>query len=136
MGKERGEKEEVNADVERIRPILEKDPEWPLASGQINWDEETYYRESYAVSRLTKKAVCELFPEYKVHVHRGRGSASNWINVNFVIPDMEKSDWRGIIRRTRDLLLSVGIQYGSFLSDFGPGNDCSPCLDVSVNHTS
>jgi len=138
MGKERGEQsEEVNADAERIRPILEKDPDWPLASGQISWeDKENYYGKRNAVSRLTRKAVCELFPEHKIHVHRGRGTASNWIDVDYVIPDMERLDWRGIIRRTRGLLLSVGIQYGSFFPDCGPGDDWTPCLLVSVNHTS
>lgn len=142
MDKERGgqnleseEQRQIKKDVEKIRPILEKDPDWPLASGQISWeDKKNYYNKRNAVSRLTRKAVRELFPEYKVRVRRGRGTVSNWIGVNYVISDMESSDWRSVIRRTREMLLSVGIQYGSFFPDSGPGDDWTPCLTVSVNH--
>jgi hypothetical protein len=136
MGKERGERSKViNADAERIRPILKKDPDWPLASGQINWkDKGNYFRKRNAVSRLTRKAVRELYPEYKVHVLRGRGTASNWIDVDFVIPNMERPDSLNIIQRTKALLLSVGIQYGSYFPDSGPGDDWTPCLLVTINH--
>jgi hypothetical protein len=137
MRKEHVERsEEVNADTERIRPILEKDPDWPLASGQISWeDKEKYYGRGNAVSRLTRKAVRQLFPEYNVHVHRGRGTAYDWVDIDYVIPDMEISNWRGIIRRTRNMLLSVGIQYSSFFPDSGPGDNWTPCLSVTVNHS-
>jgi len=128
-------KKQAEEDLARIRPILEKDPDWPLASGQISWvDKENYYRKRNAVSRLTRKAVRELFPEYKVHVRRDRGTASGWIGVNFVIPGIEGSGWQDIIRRTRNMLLSVGIQYGSYFPDSGPGDNWTPCLLVTVNH--
>jgi hypothetical protein len=128
-------KKQAEEDLDRIRPILEKDPDWPLASGQISWeDKENYYRKRNAVSRLTRKAVCELFPEYKVHVRRDRGTASGWIGGNFVIPGIEGSDRRNIIRRTNSMLLSVGIEYASFFPDSGPGDDWTPCLLVTVNH--
>jgi hypothetical protein len=136
MRKERGETREINADAERIRLVLEKDPDWPLASGQISWeDKEKYSGKRNAVSRLTRKAIRELYPEYNVHVRRGKGTASNWIDVNFVIPDIENSDRLDIRRRTKEMLLSVGIQYGSYFPDSGPGDDWRPCLLVSVNHT-
>jgi hypothetical protein len=136
MDKERGEQSKiVNADAERIRPILEKDPDWPLASGQIGWeDKETYYRKRNAVSRLTREAVRELFPEYKVHVRRSRGTASNWINVNFVIPGIERPDRQDVIRRTSGMLHAVGIQYSTYDSDFGPGDNSGQCLGVTINH--
>jgi hypothetical protein len=135
MRKEHEEKKEINADAERIRPILEKDPDWPLASGQISWmEKEIYYRQGNAASRLTRKAVRELYPEHSVHVRRGRGTAYGWVNVNYIIPDIEGCDWLNVIRRTRNMLLSVGLQYDSFLGDDGPGNNWSPCLSVTVNH--
>ena len=136
MGKEHVEQSEIiNADAERIRPILEKDPDWPLASGQISWeDKERYYEKRNAVSRLTRKAVRQLFPEYNVHVRRGRGTASGWIDVNFVIPGTGNVDSQNIRRRTRELLLAVGIQYGSYFPDSGPGDDWTPCLLVTINH--
>jgi hypothetical protein len=128
-------KKQREEDLARIRPILEKDPDWPLASGQIGWeDKETYFRKRNAVSRLTKKAVRELFPEYEVHVHRDRGTASNWIDVNFVIPGIERPDRQDIIRRTNGVLLTVGIQYATYYSDFGPGDNSGQCLGVTINH--
>lgn len=130
-------KKQAEGDLARIRPILEKDPDWPLASGQINWESKAdYYRKWKATPRLTKKAVRELFPEYEVHVRRNRGTASNWIDVNFVIPGIDRPGRQDIIQRTQSLLLSLGIQYGTYYSDFGPGDNSSRCLIVSVNHTS
>jgi hypothetical protein len=134
MNKEHGEIKELT-DAERIQPILEKDPDWPLASGQISWmEKEIYYRQGNAASRLTRKAVRELYPEYSVHVRRGRGTAYGWVNVNFVIPGIEESGLQNVIRRTRNMLLSVGIEYDSFLGDNGPGDNLTPCLSVTVNH--
>lgn len=122
--------------VDRIRPILEKDPEWEWASGQKDWNNSVEWRcQKRAVVRLTKKAVHLLFPEYKVSVHRDRG-AHNWVDVNFVIPGIERPARGEIIGKTQRLLRSVGIQYASYFPDSGPGDNWRPCLSVSVNHIS
>lgn len=130
------EKEQTKEDVEKIRPILEKDPDWNLVSGKKDWDNsEEHDRQKRSVVRLTKKAVNLLFPEYKVKVSRDRGSASAWVNVNFVIPEVESLEHQAITGRTQRLLKSVGIQYASYYSDSLPGkDDWRPCILVAVNH--
>jgi hypothetical protein len=143
MQKERGEKKEIeiNADAERIRPILEKDPDWPLASGKQESDTfkyEEWKRKKSALSRLTKKAVNLLYPDYVVSVKFDRGTASNWLDVNFKFPKTpEYLEIQKITQRTREMLICTGLQYPAYFPDSMPGkDDWTPCLNVSINHFS
>jgi hypothetical protein len=129
-------KMQAKEDVGRIRPILEKDPNWPLASGQIDWKcQKDINDQRNALSRLTKKAVKLLFPEYKIKCHHGSGTDANWITVDILATkETGKQEAQAIRERAYEMLESSGLQYGSYFPDTGPGADWTPCLLVTLNH--
>jgi hypothetical protein len=134
MSKERGEIKELT-DAERIRPILEKDPDWPLVSGKQELiTMEDYAREKRALTRLTKKATQLLFPEYKALACYGSGTAHYWVHINIVTPEnVDRVTERNISERAKKMLLATGLKYGSYYTDYGPNNVYAPCLSINLN---
>lgn len=124
-------------DANKIRPILEKDPDWLLASGKQKLaTEEERKREKRALVRLTKKAVNLLFPQYKTLCHRGTGTAHQWVCVNILVKKQSAEDlfYEEIKRRANMMLEVLGLCYGKYFSDSLPGKDeYTSCLSVSIN---
>ena len=132
----KSEKRQAKEDADKIRPILEKDPDWPLVAGIKKPDtQEECDRERRAQTRLTKKAVQLLYPEYKALSCHGTGTAHYWVHVNIVMPEKpEYAESRKIIERADMMLEQVGIKYGGYLPDSLPGKDeWTPCLTVVIN---
>ncbi|HKC05062.1 MAG TPA: hypothetical protein VKC54_04305 [Patescibacteria group bacterium] len=130
------EQKQAKEDVDKIRPILEKDPDWPLVSGiQKPNTQEEYNKENRAQTRLTKKAVQLLYPDYKVSSTHGTGTAHYWVYVDITIPErLEYSEERKIVGRTDAMLEQVGIKYGGYFSDSLPGKDTwTSCLRIEIN---
>lgn len=113
-------------DADRIRTILEDDPDWTLEDGK---------RERRALTRLSKKAVGLLFPEYKALSCYGSGTAHYWVHVNIMVPGEPSRKQIGDIKqRAKMMLEQVGLKYGIYLPDSLPGKDeFTPCLSVQVN---
>lgn len=130
-------RKQTREDVKKVRPILEKDPDWPLVSGlRKAVTQEDDKRQRMALTRLTKKAVNLLFPEYKALARYDRGTASHWVNVNIVTQEKILDATQGKIKeRAENMLEAVGLRYGSYYSDYGTvaGDDWHSCLHVGVN---
>lgn len=130
-------KKQAKDDAAKICPILQKDPDWPLASGKIPVDGLNYRKSMRALTRLTKKASQLLFPEYKVLSCHGSGTTYYWVYVNIVIPEKtELTEDENIAVRVKKMLTATGLNYGSYYTDYGPNNSYKPCLSVNVNDLS
>ena len=119
---------EAAAVADRIRPLLEKDPRWALATDDVAFDKVDHRLYKKAVTAITKKAVQALHPGVAVSVARGRGTAHGWIYVTMKAPagDLNRRELRAC---TEDVLLALGIRYSTYLPDCMPGRDQpTPCL--------
>lgn len=130
-------KKQAEEDVKKIRPILEKDPDWTLVSSE-GVSREDKQRQRRALTRLTKKAVNLLFPEFKASAHHDRGTARHWVTVNITVPGTpENALIQEMTQRAEKMLVSSGLKYAAYFPDSFPGkDDWSPCLLVKVNHFS
>jgi hypothetical protein len=130
-------KKQIKEDVGKIRPILERDPDWPLASGgkQAEPTNKGIQEKMRALTRLTKKATYQLFPEFKILSRHGSGTAYGWVHVNIVIPEkIDEISKRRIEQRAQSMLEAVGLEYGTYFTDYGMGLDhMTPCLSTRVN---
>lgn len=129
--------------ADELRPRLAKEKEWNLAIGLVKEDKSWEFRQTMkAVSRMTKKAVRMIYPDYVCSVRLGTGTALDWVDVNLIIPELEPEkvyntsrqwEYKGIIRRIEYILLALGIKYGQFYTDIGPDDSYQPCLTISIN---
>jgi hypothetical protein len=129
-------KKQTKEDVAKVCPTLEQDPDWPLVSGVRKnlsaWEDRQF---GHARTRLTKKAVNLLLPEFKSLACSGSGTSRRWVHVNILIPEgARKPD--NIEQRVKRMLMASGIEYSSYYTDHGPNNHYSPCLSVRVNDIS
>jgi hypothetical protein len=133
-------KRQGQEDADKIRPILEKDPDWLLVSGkQKPVTNEEHRREKRALTRLTKKAANLLFPQFKALSCYGSGTAHYWVHVNIVVPEKNIGlpEQKNIEQRVTETLISTRLKYSMYLPDSFPGkDDWTPCLSVRVNDLS
>ena len=120
---------QVTEDIERIKPVLENDRDWPLVSGQQKSETSEVYRQKRrAVTRLTKKVVKLLYPESKASV-KHEGTVEDWIEVNF-LDEVDIENYKEITHRTTRVLESLGM-YSTYYPD-GEGRPIQ-CLLVTYN---
>lgn len=116
--------------VARIKPLLEKDPKWGLATKDKLEDEE-YGLRYRAITHITKRALKLMHPDVKWSVTRGRGTAHGWVHVSVPygqqLPDAPPD--------VKDVLVALGIRYSAYLPDSMPGRDeMTPCLLVGIGY--
>jgi hypothetical protein len=122
-------------DAKKIIPILKRDPDWRLVTGKKKpVTDEDYKRKSRGLTRLTKKAVNLLFPQFKTSVRYDRGTARHWVDVEIAIPEEIKDPQRqNVGRRVKMMLKSTGLKYSEYFPDSFPGkDDWRPCLLVQT----
>lgn len=122
-------------DAAKIIPVLEKDPDWLLVSGQKEpVTDEDFRRKRRGLTRMTKKAINLLFPQFKASVCYDRGTASHWVDVNIILPkEFNDLQRQNVGTRTSMMLKSTGLKYSMYFPDSLPGkDDWRPCLLVQT----
>lgn len=138
---------EAEKAAEELLPTLQKDKDWDLVTNDFDPSNGKNYGDLLrAVSRLTKKAVQLMHPDYAVSIRRGRGTGYGWISVKFTIPELKIRDLNSkegrkktqegkrLCRKVKDVLVALNIRYSKYRTDYGSGPDTyEACLSVSVN---
>jgi hypothetical protein len=143
VAEQKRRKAEAEKDAAQVRPIVAKDPDWPLVTGQAKLETaEDRARERRGCTRITKRAVQALYPKHTVHVRYDRGTASYWVLVDLIMPELDfqkvrgtprQWEYKGVWRRIEGMLVALGIQYATYLTDHGRNDSWQPCLLVTVN---
>lgn len=156
MGKRAGKKggvttrekqlKQAQAKADWLQPFLKNEKGWDLATGArkpATKKEITLKRR--AVTRLSKKAVALMYPNYGCSVRRGSGNSRHWVKVELVKPSPGSAAQKKkkletdkvLCRKVEDTLLALKISFATYLPDALPGEDRhEPCLSITVSDKS